>query len=298
MKSNLFFIAFCAIIGLNAFTQQTNSENKLLQAKINQLDSVNEKLSSQIKSIDRNFSLKLKATNDSVAKVKVSLKKNMELIQSINQELGTKISSNETNANQKIQKLDNSLSKNTLHWIIAVLAIALLSIVLFVFLRNQLSKGKLDLSDQIKKTKSALEEEGIRLDTKLIELLETQMKLIKEEQQSISKSNVIDHELALKVADEIIRIQKNLINMNSETKGLKQLSASIERIQDNFKANGYEIVDMLNKPYEQGMKVIANFKPDEKLKSGEQIITRIIKPQVNFNGVMIQSAQIEVSQGE
>ena len=86
--------------------------------------------------------------------------------------------------------------------------------------------------------------------------------------------------------------------MDAETKGLKQLSASVIRIQDNFKANGYEMIDMLNKPYDQGMKVSANFIPDETLKAGEQIITRIIKPQVNFNGVMIQSAQIEVSQGE
>jgi hypothetical protein len=54
---------------------------------------------------------------------------------------------------------------------------------------------------------------------------------------------------------------------------------------------------MLNKPYNDGMKVQANFRPDDSLKDGEQVITRIIKPQVNYGGVMIQSAQIEVSQG-
>jgi len=46
------------------------------------------------------------------------------------------------------------------------------------------------------------------------------------------------------------------------------------------------------------MKVSANFRPDENLKQGEQVITRIIKPQVNFKGVMIQAAQVEVSVGE
>ena len=46
------------------------------------------------------------------------------------------------------------------------------------------------------------------------------------------------------------------------------------------------------------MKVSANFRPDETLKNGEQVITRIIKPQVNFKDVMIQSAQVEVSVGE
>ena len=44
------------------------------------------------------------------------------------------------------------------------------------------------------------------------------------------------------------------------------------------------------------MKVVANFVSDENLKDGEQIITGIIKPQVNYNGKMIQAAQITVSQ--
>ena len=63
-------------------------------------------------------------------------------------------------------------------------------------------------------------------------------------------------------------------------------------------SKGYEIVDMLGKPYKEGMRVVANFVQDDTLPEGEQVITRIIKPQVNFNGVMIQTAQIEVSQNE
>ena len=67
-------------------------------------------------------------------------------------------------------------------------------------------------------------------------------------------------------------------------------------MKDNLKANGYELVDMLGKTYSDGMKVTANFVEDEELKEGEQIITSIIKPQINYRGVMIQSAQITVSQ--
>ena len=99
------------------------------------------------------------------------------------------------------------------------------------------------------------------------------------------------------MADEINRIQKNISQMDSSTKGLKQLSASVKRIVENFETNGYELVDLLNKPYDQGMKVIAFFRPDDTLKSDEQIITRIVKPQVNYKGLMIQAAEIEVSQG-
>ena len=105
-----------------------------------------------------------------------------------------------------------------------------------------------------------------------------------------------DHSLALKVADEIVRIELNMSRMDSSIKGYKQLAKAVERIKDNFKANGYEIVDMLGKPYNEGMKVIANFVVDEDLEEGKQIITGITKPQINYNGQMIQAAQITVSQ--
>jgi hypothetical protein len=43
--------------------------------------------------------------------------------------------------------------------------------------------------------------------------------------------------------------------------------------------------------------IIINSIPDENLKADEEIITKIIKPQVNYNDKMIQAAQIEVSIG-
>ena len=44
------------------------------------------------------------------------------------------------------------------------------------------------------------------------------------------------------------------------------------------------------------MRVIADFVVNEELNEGEQIITGITKPQINYNGEMIQAAQITVSQ--
>lgn len=102
--------------------------------------------------------------------------------------------------------------------------------------------------------------------------------------------------MVLKVADEIVRIEMNLSRMDPSIKGYKQLAKAVERIKNNFLANGYEIIDMLGKSYNEGMKVVANFVSDENLKQGEQIITGIIKPQINYNGQMIQAAQITVSQ--
>jgi hypothetical protein len=58
------------------------------------------------------------------------------------------------------------------------------------------------------------------------------------------------------------------------------------------------MVELLNKPYDPGMKLSVKFKHDESLKPGEKIITRIIKPQINYNNHIIQEAQVEVSTGD
>ena len=127
----------------------------------------------------------------------------------------------------------------------------------------------------------------------LLEKIEKQLKVSNATKVDEKKP---DHSLALKVADEIVRIKTNLMRMDASVRGHKQLSKAVERIEANFLANGYEIVDMLGKPYYEGMKCVASFVIDETLPEGSQKITRVIKPQINYNDVMIQAAQIEVSQ--
>ena len=45
------------------------------------------------------------------------------------------------------------------------------------------------------------------------------------------------------------------------------------------------------------MKLIGSFREDDTLAAGQEVITRIIKPQVNYQGKMIQAGQVEISQG-
>jgi hypothetical protein len=199
----------------------------------------------------------------------------------------------------KISNLDNSVSSKAVLSYILIFFSIIIAFALYLVLKKKLASDTSKLDGQISSTRVALEEEHMKLDQKLIEMLNTQMNIQKQERTVNPKENKeVDHSLALKVSDEIVRMQKNISNMPEGTKGLKQLSKAIQRIQDTFKINGYEMLDMLGKPFNEGMKVVANFVPNEDLESGQQIITRIIKPQVNYEGVMIQSAQIEVSVGE
>ncbi|MBQ3657849.1 MAG: hypothetical protein II956_13590 [Bacteroidales bacterium] len=212
----------------------------------------------------------------------------------------TKIGETDSKISQTAESLNQSISANKLIAIIGIIVAVILLVVVYLVLKNKIGSKDSDI-DKIKSAQKSLEnvqksmqEESVKLDNKLIELLEKQM--TSQPIVTESKSSEPDHSLALKVADEIIRIETNLSKMDSSVKGYKQLSKAVERIRANFMANGYEIVDMLNKPYNEGMKVTANFVSDESLADGEQKITGITKPQINYNGKMIQSAQITVSQ--
>lgn len=299
-KTLLIPILFCAT---TLFAQEQNTE---LQKQQQEIFVLKQKLNNQQSVINQqkteleNLSSKTENQEKKIDSLTLRTDENVKNIHSIAENLGAKIQQTENASKDSISKLDKDVSTNLLYWIIATLVTLILGGVIYWLLGKRIANSKTDVETQIKNTKTALEEESIKLDSRLVEVLESQLKLKLEEKQiiPINSNNEIDHSLTLKVADEIIRIQKNLQQMDSGTKGLKQLSASVKRIQDNFASNGYELVEMLGKEYNEGMKVIANFIPSEDLEAGKQIITRIIKPQVNYKNEMIQSAQIEVSVGE
>ena len=201
-------------------------------------------------------------------------------------------------ADSNIRASQNMLNNRTL-WggiIIFIIAFLLIAVACIFFKRIQKGSSTIDdvrkAQEALQAAQSKMQEDSVKLDNQMLTLIQQQIAVI----PSQSDNNKIDHSLALKVADEIVRIELNLSRMDSSVKGYKQLSKAVERIKNNFLANGYEIIDMLGKPYNEGMKVVANFVPDDTLKEGEQIINGITKPQINYNGQMIQSAQITVSQ--
>ena len=293
-------------IEINKLQKQIATEVNALRKQSRAIQASQQKTDRYVRSLVTNLNnqiIKLQKILDRMQKrlngLENSIEQTRSSLKQIHNKLENKIDTNKNVTIARLQKINSSLFKNTRNWITAVSCTAIFSLVLFFLLRIQLKKEKSSLSNDIKITQETKKQETVKLDSKLITLMETQLKLIQDEKQTPnSKSKDFDHSLALKVADEIIRIQKNLKNMDQSTKGLKQLNAAVKRIQDNFEAKGYELVDMVGRPYNEGMKVSANFRPDESLKPGEQIITRIIKPQVNYNGVMIQAAQIEVSIAE
>lgn len=288
-----------------SFSQRKSEFNiqrqEIEKLKINQL--------SQKAKIEKNsdqISLQKKAIDSLESLLLAEQQSNRKL----SEELNAKIKTTDNSAKEGFAKMDKNLSSSRIFWIIGLLATALLGYLLYTLLGKKLNtssstweqKLKSDrtaLETQIQNTKKSLEEESVKLDSKLVELLESQYK-ISDEKQVINPTihnDEIDHSLALKVADEIVRMQKNISKMDSETKGLKPLIKGIERIQNNFVSNGYEMINLINQNYDERMNIdVINFLSDENLPEGSKIISSVIKPQVNYNGVLIQRAQVDVSQ--
>lgn len=305
MIDKTFYCIFiiCALLSANVKAQDTN-ENLLmqeiaaLQLKQKSLERNVLELTKKNKDVDYRVT-KLSVANDSLRLQVDSLEdvcNDISTVQKADKDtLSTQISKTKTDVEQ-------SLSART-SWGIVAIVVLLCAIASIVWLFMKKFKNGSTSIDEVRKAQEVLEkaqtkmqEESVKLDNKLIEIAEQQLTAHKTAFPSQPTSSEKDHSLTLKVADEIVRIEMNLSRMDASVKGYKQLSKAVQRIKDNFSANGYEIVDMLGKPYNDGMKVVANFVPDESLEEGQQIITGIIKPQINYHGVMIQSAQITVSQ--
>ena len=302
MKS-LLFVILVSVLGSNSFAA-SNKTDELMEIKqsiteqnrqISSLKKVNDELK---KSVDY-LSVKQETDAKNIDSLKSEISKLVEKDSSIEGGL--------TDANKKIddnaKASDDKISSRTAWGIGAgvVLLVVALLVYLILYKRINSKTSSIDkmkkVQDELQKAQTALQEESLKLDNKMIELLDKQLNVSKQQSsQPASSSQKPDHSLALKVADEIVRIKTNLMRMDASVKGHKQLSKAVERIEVNFLANGYEIVDMLGKPYYEGMKVAASFVEDETLPKGTQKITRVIKPQINYNNVMIQAAQIEVSQ--
>ena len=204
------------------------------------------------------------------------------------------LQSNKQNLDKELaaSKLELRKKMIPLAWILGAL---LLSVAPALYLYRRTSKNRRWASERIDQTRSEIEAEAVKLDSKFLELAEKQLDLYSRQTVADKKGQEQDHSLALKVADEAVRIQMNLLNMDPGIRGYKQLLRAVEAIKDKLAASGYEIPELVDKPYDDRMKAIATMILDEGLAEGERVIRRVLKPQVNCQGKMIQAAEIVVA---
>ena len=305
MKKILLLIPFL-VFGFQFVKAQDSLERakevyKVLQEKQSKAESDIRHLRREVNAVSVNLQI-LSKDNQALRTFGDSLRSDFDKLSKV-QEVDRKTANRQiVEARESIIANQTVVENHTLYGVLMFVVLAVIIVVGSWWLIKRIKRDNSSL-DEIRKAQDVLQniqtkmqEESIKLDNKLLEVATLQMKTASVTANSNPTS--IDHSLALKVADEIVRIELNLSRMDSSIKGYKQLAKAVQRIKDNFLANGYEIIDMLGKPYVEGMKAAVTFVRDESLLRGQQIITKIIKPQINYQQQMIQAAQIEVSQSE
>ena len=270
-------VCFNKIQATDTTVQTLRRENDELKSEVTSLNST---ISAQSNEIDSLKSV-LVETNNSVAALADSLNINISSTRE-------QIQINSDNLNQTIAK-----KSQTGLWIFILLALVVAAIA-FIFGRLLAKRGN-EVASLSAKADKLNEEIVNRLSSEMSEM-QTISKQIGSISTATGGGTDTEQKLITTLADRITFMEMTLYKMDSSVRGHKQLSKSIKQMKDNLKANGYELVDMLGNEYHEGMKVTANIIDDENIPEGKQIITGIIKPQINYNGKMIQSAQITVSQ--
>lgn len=231
----------------------------------------------------------------------------IDSLQNVCKNLENAQSMDRKNLNGKIDATGNSVRVNqdmlqarTLWGIIIVIVFLTIIVVIAYRLAKRIKSGNSTIGDvrkaqeMLQAAQAKMQEESIKLDNQLLTIVQKQLEA---STSSTSKTTgEPDHTLVVKLADEIARIETNLSKMDKSVRGYKQLVQAKDRMINNVRANGYEIISLLGQEYNDGMQFQTRFVPDESLPEGKRIITGMIKMQVNYNGKMIQPAEIVVSQ--
>lgn len=239
----------------------------------------------------------IKSQDGVIDSLRSAIEQNARNIKTTADEIGLKI--DETNSTLGSKADSSDVKSKTIWGGIILILLAILGAIVYYLLHKRINKGNADVNALMEKSDKLNEQILNQFSLEMAEMQKISASLAAIEKTSGKQGGVSsepDHSLIKTLADRITFMEMTLFKMDPKVRGYKQLSKSISQMKDNLLANGYELVDMLGKPYNDGMKVTANFIEDEDLEQGTQIITGIIKPQINFNGKMIQSAQITVSQ--
>lgn len=292
MKRVLFFLLSLIAFGMNV-TAYDSLKIITLQKEVSNLKSTISRLQQED---DR-----LKGLYQQQAKELDSLRANQQQQTENVKALANKIGADISDANQKIDNNVSTLSEsiNSRTWLGALgilIAIGLLACAYYL-LRRRISSGATTIDkirsaqERLETAQKAMQEESVKLDSKLVELLDRQ---ITQPQDNTEE----EHKLVKSIATEVARIEQNLAFMDSKIKGISNLKNRASAIKTTLQARGYEIPSLIGETYHDGDNMDPTMELDEELPIGTQIIRRVMKPMVLYNGKLIQAAEVVVAYNE
>lgn len=93
-------------------------------------------------------------------------------------------------------------------------------------------------------------------------------------------------------------MQSVVDNMDDAVKGVSAIRNRLKAIFTTLSSYQYEIPSLLGKSYHAGDNMIGTMELNEELEPGTNRIKRVIKPQVSFQGKMIQAAEVVIEYNE
>lgn len=107
-----------------------------------------------------------------------------------------------------------------------------------------------------------------------------------------------NHSIVLSIIDDLVRMQQNLDFMDDSTKGVSQLKNRIKSIFLTLSSHQYDIPDLIGRTYHEGDNIIGSLELNPDLPLGTNRIKRVLRPQVSFQGKLIQAAEVIIEYNE
>lgn len=296
-----------AIFGV-AFAEDPNEQFKSLVQKVEKKVDGLEKSSKQAQDVVSNLKNQvgeLAVTGKAQQQKLTELSVKLNALEARQTAIGGSLDQLSRDTEQKTQTIDETITTRSKWYGAAIAALLLLLGGCYWYLRRRNDASEQSLSAQVKSAIDSVrstEEKIAKSDTALADsLFEILNKLKIQEMNAAANGQAkpaeADHHLPLKLSDEIHRMRKRLASLPEDTKGLTPLQKSLERLESELAEQGYEIVDHTGMAYTENLSVKARFVPSDDLGPDQKIIGKVVIPQVNYKGVMIRMADIEVSIG-